>query len=390
VTARPEVKTTMDDCLALWQRGEVLLPEATLLRWLRRNRLLPLLGWRAEAEGWTLPDAVATAIHQQRLHVAVGQILVDQQLAALGELARQLEIPVVLVKGAAAAQAYPAPWMHPFGDIDVLVDAGEITRFYEALRATGYAQAPGTEGMRAWHLPPLIPAGRGARVEIHPALSQEQGRWLFTVAQWQARLQPAHYPGLLAPHPVDHVLYLVHHALIHHEMQMGLQTLSDLWFWTRGWDGDDWAQLETTAAEAEMARAVGLGMALTRWFWPAPIAEAAAFPTPSDDVLAAAQAAISGLSAQPRLPNMWRDAPTYSVRGALAYVRTVLWGDTGQLDGLPWREQLAYHIHRPSELLRNHGTSLWQLLTGDPATRAAWRRQRDLQRWLRGEERSNI
>ena len=47
------------------------------------------------------------------------------------------------------------------------------------------------------------------------------------------------------------------------------------------------------------------------------------------------------------------------------------------------RQRLALAIQRPIYLLRSYGKILWQLFRGDPATRAAWRAQRDLQAWLR-------
>ena len=380
--------TTLDDYMALWWRGELRLPEDEHRVWLQRQRLLPLMGWRAEAKGWSLPETIDSAVRQGRLMIAVRQTLVDQQLKALSATAQELGIPVVLVKGAAAGMAYPEPWMRPFGDIDLLTGKSDTQRLFEALLAQGYTQAAGTEGMRAWHLPPLGPPGYGAGVEIHPALAQEQGRWLFTIEQWRERLQPLeNYPGLLAPAAVDHALYITHHAVIHHEFGMGLQALADIRFLTQDWEAADWDMLAEEAAAAEMTRAVGLLFSLAAWFWDEPDDEGARrFPAPPETVLSATKEIMGGTRIHQRLPHLWRDTPSYDLRGLLTYAKTILLGDTGQLKELPLKDRVKYHLHRPSELWRNHSTSLWQLVRRTPDAKASWRTQRDLQTWLRGEE----
>jgi len=379
---------TLDDYMALWWHGEARLPEDQLITWLQHQRLLPLLGWRAEVKGWSLPATIDSAIRQRRLRIAIGQTLVDQQLKALGATAQELGIPVVLVKGAAAGMAYPEPWMRPFGDIDLLTGESDTQRLFETLVAQGYTQAAGTEGMRAWHLPPLGPPRHGAGVEIHPALAQEQGRWLFTIEQWRERLQPLKdYPGLLAPAVVDHALYITHHAVIHHEFGMGLQALADTKFLTQDWEAAVWDMLADEATAAGMTRAVGLLFSLTAWFWDEPDCEGAQrFPAPPGTVLSATKEIMGGTQIQQRMPHLWRDTPSYDLRGILTYARTILLGDTGQLKELPMKGRVKYHLHRPAELWRNHSASLWQLIRGTPDAKASWRTQRELQTWLRGGE----
>ncbi len=383
------VEPSTSDYMALWWRGEVRATEAELIAWARRERLLPLLGWRAEVEGWTLPAELEAAIQRRRRLVAVGQILADEQLKALGATAVGLGIPVVLVKGAAAAAAYPAPWMRPYGDIDVLVDESDGPCFMEAARGLGYDQAAGTEGMRAWHYPRMAPASLGLALEVHTALARDQGRAQFTMAQWRDGLYPMEtYPGLWAPHPVDHVLYLIHHALVHHEMEMGVQSLADVRFATQDWTTDDWDALHEKAEGLELERAAELILALCAWFWNAPWPAAANhFAAPPAALLTEIKETVAGTRSQSRLPHIWRDAPSRDLKGMLLYARTILLGDPEQLRDLPLRQRVRFHTRRPGELLHYHGTSLWRLLKGDPSARAAWHAQRELQAWLRGEER---
>ena len=377
--------TSLDDYLALWWRGEIRLPEAELIAWARRQRLLPLLGWRAEQEGWQLPEALTNAIRRTRVLVAVGQTVADQQLKALGETAQRLDIPLVLVKGAAAAAAYPEPWMRPHGDIDLLVDEADASVLLQALKSQGYRYAESAEGHRAWHFPPLILPNRGARIEIHTALAREGGRLLFTPSQWRAGLRPlSSFPGLCAPGPADHVLYLIHHALVHHELLFGMQPYLDIGFWSAAWTPDDWGALHAATQGAAMENAVGLALALTAWLWqrPLPIADAG-FSHPPESLLARAKEAVAGVTTSQSLPHVWRDIPPRAQGGLLRYAAVILFGDPAQLRELSWRERLRFHLRRPGELFRNHGPAVWQLLRGNPATRAAWSAQRDLQTWLR-------
>jgi hypothetical protein len=371
-----------DDYLALWWRGECCLPEAQLITWARRQRLLPLLGWRAQERGWQLPEALIEAIRRTRMLVAVGQAITDQQLRALGETAQRLGIALVLVKGAAAAAAYPEPWMRPYGDIDLLVDADDAAPLLEALKAQGYSYAESAEGHRAWHFPPLVPPHQGARIEVHTALAREGGRLLFTPAQWQPDLRPLPlYPGLHAPGPADHVLYLIHHGLVHHELLFGMQPFLDIGFWSAAWALDEWSAFRAAAREDAMQNAVALAMALTAWLWQRALPIAAQPPAP---LLARAQETVAGTAVSQSLPHVWRDIPPRAQGGLLRYAALILYGDPAQLRELTPTERVTYHLRRPGELLRNHGTSLWQLLCGDPATRTTWRAQRELQTWLRG------
>ena len=218
-------------------------------------------------------------------------------------------------------------------------------------------------------------------------MARERGRELFTVDQWRDDLRPSRtYAGLLCPGSVDHVLYLIHHALIHHALMMGVQPFVDVGLWTQSWASGDWDALQSATAYAEMDNAVGLALALTGWLWDRPQPGGNRFPQPPDALLSRAKATAAGTASAGRLPHVWRDMPSSEQGGIFCYIRTILLGDPAQLRELSFKERLRYHIQRPGQLFHNHGTSLWQLAKGDPASRAAWRAQRDLQTWLRGKK----
>ncbi|MFP4394980.1 MAG: nucleotidyltransferase family protein, partial [Anaerolineales bacterium] len=107
--------------LSLWRRGESDQPPPKLLAWATAHRLLPLLDWRANQQGWILPTPLTRAARQARYRNQAQQAIAFRQLETLQQLAQRLEIPIVLVKGPVVAQRYPSPWMRAYKDIDILV-----------------------------------------------------------------------------------------------------------------------------------------------------------------------------------------------------------------------------------------------------------------------------
>ncbi len=226
--------TGLDDTLALWWRGEIRRPEPELIAWARRQRLLPLLGWRAQQLGWELPAAMTEAIRRSRMAVAAQQALTHQQLRRLGEIAQHLAIPVVLVKGAAAAEAYPEPWMRPYGDIDLLIDEVNASPYLKALRDNGYQDVAGTPGTRHEHLPPLMDPNTGGWVEIHTA-SWIQNRIALHSELQGDRLRPiANSPGLTRRTRWT-IRSTCCSTAFTTRLERSVQVLTDVWFWTEHW-----------------------------------------------------------------------------------------------------------------------------------------------------------
>lgn len=316
------------------------------------------------------------------------QTLAEGQLRALGALAQSLNIPVVLVKGASVARAYPEPWMRPYTDIDLLVAEAHLADFLAAMTAQDYTWMETVVGQRSWHAPPLAPKNTGVNVEVHTALAREREQALFTFEQWRDTLQPwTSAPGLRVPDPVDHAIYLVHHAVVHHELTLGLLLFADLHFWTQRWEIHAWQQLATKASSVGLRRATGLALALTAWVWDtAWTAEVQQlFPFPSDEVLRAAQYIVIGVDVQ-KMPGVWRDLTERNARGLLKYLSLILLGDPDTRRALPWKDRARFYLRRPFQLLRNHALTFWRLARGERRTRAAWQMQRQLQQWIRSSD----
>lgn len=373
--------------LALWQRGDCALPERDLLAWAQGQRLLPLLLWRAQQSGWALPAALARTARDARYREQAQQMLAEDQLRALGALAQRLDIPLVLVKGACVARAYPETWLRPYTDIDLLIAEERLADFLPAVIDLGYTWMAATTGQRGWHLPPLAPQTTGLKLEVHTALAREKGRSLFTLEQWAAGLRPfTPFPGLWVPDPVDHALYLIHHAAVNHELTLGLLPFIDLKFWTQLWGEAEWQTMADRARVFDLRRATGLALALAAWVWdtPWPVATRQLFPLPPDEILMTAQRVVTGEHVQ-KLPRVWHDLPERNLRGLVKYLNLILLGDPVTRQALPPKEKLRFYLHRPFQLLTNHGPTLWRLVRGERRTRDAWRVQKKLQTWL-GDE----
>ena len=373
--------------MALWQRGECRLPAHTLLAWAQAQRLLPLLLWRAQQAGWEFPATFVHAAQAARYHVQAQQVVAEQQLRALGAVAQKLQIPLVLVKGACVAHTYPETWLRPYVDIDLLIAEESLAALLPALRDEGYTWLDASTGQRGWHMPPLAPQTAGVKVEIHTALARERGRSLFTCEQWAAGLRPFDpFPGLWVPGPVEHALYLIHHAIVHHALTLGLLHFVDLKFWTQSWGEAEWQALVVQARTFDLHRATGLALALAAWAWdtPWPVEVQQLFPLPPDEILATAQRIVTGENVQ-KLPRVQRDLTERNLRGVLQYLALVLFGDPATRQALPRKEKIRFYLRRPFQLLSSHGPTLWRLARGEQRTRDAWQAQQRLHVWLDDE-----
>ena len=372
--------------LRYWWNGELEGSPEALIVWGRAARILPLLGWRAQARGWPLPDGFVQAAHRERYAEAARQQLAQTQLQVLVALAREQHFTPLIVKGPVLAEAYPDSALRTYNDLDLLLPPDQAEAFVAALLGSGYRMDVG--GDRGNHLPPLRPLRQGYALEIHTALGHDRGAEVFTFADYAETMQPWRtFPDLYTLEPVSHALYLIHHQVEHHQLSLGLVPLADLYFWTRGWTGVEWAALAEQAAAQHLTRSVRLALALTAWFWreswPAWVQER--FPPPEPRILDwGKRLAVGELGG--RTPRIWRDLPEKSVRGWLAYAWVLLRGNPAVLSSLSWSQRLRFYLQRPFSLLKYHGPTLWRLLRGDRRTRAKMEAQSMLTDWLRTPE----
>ncbi len=370
--------------LRYWWYGQLEGSPEALITWSRAARLLPLLGWRAQEQGWPLPDGLVQAARHERYAETARQQLACAQLQKLGVLAREQHFTPVIIKGPVVAAAYPDPSLRTYNDLDLLLPLEQAEPFMAALLKDGYRMS--TDGQRSYHFPPLKPPQQGYNLEIHTALRHENDVGLFTFADLVGFVRPWQgMPELLTLEPVYHALYMVYHQLERHQLSMGALPLADLYFWTRSWTGVEWVALAQRALVHDLTRSMRLALALTAWFWDEPWPEwvTERFPPPEPRVLELGKQLVVG-ELGGHTPQLWRDLPEKNARGWLAYGWMLLRGNPAVLSTLSWSQRLRFYLSRPFSLVKFHGPTLWRLLRGDRRTRATLAAQNTLMDWLNG------
>lgn len=368
-----------------WHTGQIDIPVEALIAWARAQRLLPLIGWRAEQEGWSLPKPLFEAAQVARYRLAACQTLADRQLRSLAALAQETSLEVAVVKGPVVAEAYPSSNLRIHQDLDLLVARSDIKDLIALLKQAGYSFV--MDGMRGWHLPPMLPPDAGFELDVHAALARDQhGKGMFTWQDWKHSLQSwPSYRALRYPSSVEHVLYLIHHLVIHHHFEMGVLPLLDLLYMTEDWPFSAWQNLLDSAERMGMRRDVGLCLHLMTWWLGDERFEKLQnlFPEPPSSVLSISQGLLLGVL-QTANVKIERDVASGSVGAWLRHGWRVLFGDPLSMYGMTWLDRLRFYVHRPLHVLHKYVS--WAADNEDRKRNspAAHKAQRDLMTWLRG------
>ncbi len=205
---------------ALDELAELPLPE-DLVKTARDSNLAPLLYSVLRGRG-LLPPAVEEELRREYYRSAAHAMVLWQELeTALRALAAE-QIQVIVLKGAALAEAvYGNPALRPMGDLDLLVRERDVPTALRALEALGYAPIS-LEAHAGMALESENEVGlRGARavVEIHWSLldspyyqSHLPGEWFWETA-WPLHIGAQ---SALTLGPEAQLLYLGAHLLLHH------------------------------------------------------------------------------------------------------------------------------------------------------------------------------
>jgi hypothetical protein len=208
----------------------------SLLAIARVHRVNALLYHRLVSRGWaaTLPPATLAEAQRACRDVAAANLRLYEELAAVAAALQAREIPVIVLKGPHVASAvYGDPALRQMADLDLLVQARDLERAADVVRARGYsAQAPyrtGTILRTSHHLPPLVKAGV-ATIELHwnivpPGLGCE----VEPTELW-SRATPARIAGVdvLGLGADDLLLHLCLHASYLHLFGVGLLPACDI------------------------------------------------------------------------------------------------------------------------------------------------------------------
>jgi len=268
------------------------LPQLTPAQWepvirqARRADLLARIAAQLERRG--LLDSVPPA---PRAHLMSASRVWHAQMQEVGHEAqliadalRSLNIPVVILKGAAYVLAdLPAAEGRLFSDIDILVPRAALAEVEGALRLSGwmsdYKDAYDQRYYREWmhELPPMTHIRRGTTLDVHhnilPITVRHPPDAALLLAQ--ARPLPA-FAGLSVLAPADMILHSMTHLFHNDDLSHGLRDLSDLDLLLRhhGGEAGFWQSLMERALELHLALPLAYGLWATHELLSTPVPDA--------------------------------------------------------------------------------------------------------------------
>jgi len=214
-----------------------------LLGMARQHRVLPLLHWRLSRErvGLPVPQPVRERLAIGFRRSAMNALHMQRELILIHRVLDGAQIPHLALKGAYLAfYAYPHPALRPMRDLDVLVQKETALRAYQALSGSGFTRMKKVRGnLEAvmegqQHLPPLVSASTGVRVELHtrfskpvpgsekPDLTNDDLFWERAIKRTVAGA------SLTYTSPTHLLLHLIDHAVYMHRLNNGPLALTDL------------------------------------------------------------------------------------------------------------------------------------------------------------------
>jgi hypothetical protein len=173
-----------------------------------------------------MPERIRGELDGAYFGAALRYEALQRALALIADACAALRGPVIVLKGLAlAAQCYPSPACRPMEDVDLLVEAADLPDATRALLALGYTDRSfGPEDFRH--------PETGIVVDLHTELLNttrlplRRAAWQPQLERWTARSIPLPLAGpLRGLHPQDHLVYLCHHAWLHHGLRKPLALL---------------------------------------------------------------------------------------------------------------------------------------------------------------------
>ena len=246
-----------------------------LLRQAGRANLIPRLAWLFDEHGLAaaVPPGPAAQFEGARRLVRVKHAEVRREVAQLARALAPLQVPVVLLKGAAYVMAgLPPAHGRLFSDVDLMVPKARIAEVESALMVNGWAtthhNAYDQRYYREWmhELPPLVHVQRLTTLDVHHAIAPITARWradsarLFEDALGLQDTDPGAGSGLQVLAPADMVLHSMVHLLLNEELSHGLRDLSDIDMLLRHFASDAADSTRTAFWPRLTARASALGL----------------------------------------------------------------------------------------------------------------------------------
>ena len=209
----------------------------SLLGQARRSALVARLALHFADRGWSekIPERVALHMESALRHVARQKNEVFWEIDQIRKALKDVQTPVVLLKGAAYLFAsLPPSKGRVFSDIDIMVDAKQLGEVERALFAAGWISAErdayNQRYYRQWmhEVPPLRHVSRGTVIDLHHSIAPPTSRFNVNSALLLQRIKPLKTPGLFVLAPADMVLHSAAHLYQEGEFDHALRDLLDM------------------------------------------------------------------------------------------------------------------------------------------------------------------
>lgn len=224
-------------------RDPVLLPSVTEAEW---NDLMPLaraLGLFARLAALAaendsiaaMPPRIAGHLTAVLRYAEFRRRRILWEIDRLEHVLAELRVPVVVLKGSAYLLAgLEVGKGRIFGDVDLLVPAGQVPKVEATLRKAGWTSADLSHHderyYREWmhEIPALRHPTRMVEVDVHHSIAPPISRFAVDVTPFFEAASALPGQRFLLPAPVDLVLHSAVHLLSGGEFENGLRDLADI------------------------------------------------------------------------------------------------------------------------------------------------------------------
>lgn len=268
-------------------RGLTLRQWDLLLRQARTAKVLARIAVRADEAGLTetLPERVRDALRAARKISDYRQKTLRWEIRRVQAALRDLDVPILLLKGAAYELAdLPPARGRIASDVDIMVPREALAPVEAALLRHGWGHALSEpydqRYFRAWmhELPPLVHRERGGNLDVHHAILPPTSRLRPDTAKLWASAVALPGSGLRVLSPADMVLHSAAHAFHDGEIALALRDLADVHdlLVHFGRQPDFWPGLVPRAEALDLARPLYYALHYAAMMLGTPVPEAVA------------------------------------------------------------------------------------------------------------------
>ncbi len=198
-----------------------------LLHGARLHALAPLL-YQKLRDYPRLPTTVRESLQRAYYHSTARNLRIQMQWREILALLDRHGIRAVTLKGCDLAwSTYPEPGLRPMTDIDLLLEAKDITTAGRLLAESGYRADTGASGASGKHTMPYLKEG-GVPVELHYHLAESPYAERIDLEALRARTREVEASTVRCLGLEDRLLYLTLHTGLAHGLEGGLLPLIDM------------------------------------------------------------------------------------------------------------------------------------------------------------------